>query len=1236
MAVSNIYNSPSFGLQKAIKELGISKTHQTVKVSDPEVASSPFYRSTVTLQLSDKENVVAVGDGYTEPYAKKAADIHALAKMHKAGLLAIIWGDSPAPQKEDKPGAGISDTFNYAARYGCIPEYSFEKIGRFYTLNIRMPEHGIDVTASAKDVGVSELRANFEFKVQAERYHRQEGTELVKDKTALTSDNASDFLRFCDAAGEGRATVRTVQSERIGARGACESIVEINGKKFGPLLIHRGGKRVAERTARLVAAVSLVREKPQLWEKFKATGMKVVGPMTQTAKLALSRSVIQRIMALNASTPETRKKRQDLIFQRAEKESLRQSMSKRMLNRLELEEKSFKLQQMMASYQHRPDLEKLRHTRSQLPMSQYAHQVREIVQNNIYCVIMGATGSGKTTQVPQILFDQAIENGTGASCNIVCTQPRRIAATSVARRVADERAEKLQHTIGYHVRFDAKPPQPSGSILFCTTGVLLQQLQVDHDEVYDRVSHLVIDEVHERDVIIDFLLIMIKKTMALRVSQGKTVPRVVLMSATIDAKRFTEYFKDSLPGPVGLSTQCPTLSVPGRTFPVEERYLTDVLQELERKHGPDASKLWTSHKDTMDYLAAEADKSDNNMPKPIIDWQGIGNGDSDDMVVDRNEALVPLGLAAATIAHLAKTTAGGAILVFLPGLNHITKLSQMLRDSAPLGVNFNDETKFRIFMLHSSVTDQKTVFENVPVGCRKIVLSTNIAETSVTIPDVQYVVDTGKCREKQYDQMRRMTQLQCTWISKSNVKQRAGRAGRVQNGNYYALYTKSRYESMKAVGLAELLRSELLEICLDVKAQRFQTPVREFLADAIEPPPGPAVDNALESLKGLGALTEEEELTPLGRLLASLPVHPALGKMIVLGIIFRCLDPMIIIGAAAGERQLIAGPPTELRRVDDTRKRLAGNSNSDHVMVLEAFHEAREANNSGYQFFRQVCSQNFINPGAFQSIRSSAKDILDVLCEAGLIRHHDRGHDLQYGGRVLNENSHNQAMIKALLLAGLYPNIAMQKPNPKRVIFRTRDEHYTAIHISSVNSRALQKGVIGQQLLTFSELALASEGNVINMRDTTFLTPLMALLFGGQLSFDPRKCLLKLDEWMAFAIMGDDREPAALAKDISLLRQNLDRMLAIAFNDLARRQPLDDNDARTKLADGVATILRLSTPRPGGPFGASQRRINHTGQAYRIASGHSQHRGTSHRRLVSVPSHPRDTSSRQAMRWTSL
>lgn len=765
--------------------------------------------------------------------------------------------------------------------------------------------------------------------------------------------------------------------------------------------------------------------------------------------------------------------------------------------------------------------------------------------------------------MPQILLEKAIKEGNGAKCNIICTQPRRIAATSVAQRVAVERNEPLQKSVGYHVRFDSKLPQAGGSITYCTTGILLQQLRNSADEALEGVTHLVIDEVHERDILIDFLLIILKRVLKERKILGKPDVKVVLMSATMDTDLFSNYFQNR--DEHGNLVPCPDLSVPGRTFPVKEVYLEDIKEVLQRTHHAQDLALLRDQ-DTKEYLDVEqnvasasnaasrvASRAPSRVPSrtattrdnieedaadATINWKQEIKVGSDGQVILSNEkqdAIVPAGLISTVVAHIAKTTEDGAMLVFLPGLEEIQAVEEMLRTKKPLGVNFKDESKFKLCLLHSSIPNQNEVFDDVPAGCRKIILSTNIAETSVTIPDVKYVVDSGKMREKQYEQARRITQLVCTWISKSNSKQRAGRAGRVQNGNYWALFSRARFDSLRATGLPEMLRSDLQEICLDIKAQGFKDSIAQFLSEAIEPPAPNVIGASLSQLRTLGALNDEEGLTPLGRVLASMPVEPALGKMILLAVIFRCLDPIIILGASTAARDLFVSPP-ELRRESNRAKHsFVRETGSDHMGMVNAFREWRWIRDQdGMHSANRFAEQNFLHKGALRTLDQTAEQIEEILVSTGIIPFTRKAqrYRSEIGHPRLNDNANCVPLIKALTLAGMYPNLGINTGGRK---FRTANENFTMIHPTSIHYGSRNEDLVPfGTLVTYSTKARSNDGSTLLLRTVTESSPLAATLFGGKLRASGNS--LEIDSWLPFLA------PTQTAKVTAEFRNCLDRV----------------------------------------------------------------------------------------------
>lgn len=1132
---------------------------------------------------------------------------------------------------------------------------------------MELPDQNIKVSGHGQNLDTAEIAASIKFKEAAERYHAEKGTSslIIKDSTSLSVDSARGFFEWYQTHSPNskvEAVAEEVHTLRSLSRGGIfEGKILVDGNPVGQL-VTMSGKKKAEDLAYLSAGIELIRKDPSLLSRF------LKAPRSGTGEILKPMSPINMPVdgdcILMMSDTLLKARRLGLTDDQEELESeeefseTRRGRFRPTLGLVAAERRSIELERRYREYRQREDLAELRRKREELPMNQYRAKVLDIVNDHTYSIIIGATGSGKTTQVPQILLEQAIHKNQAAACNIICTQPRRIAATSVAKRVADERAEKLQDTIGYHVRFDAKLPLVGGSVTYCTTGILLQQLQHSPDEVLDGTSHLIIDEVHERDMQIDFLLIILKKVMAQRIALKKPTPKVVLMSATMDAELFASYFKNISPD--GGIVDCPTLSVPGRTFPVKEQHLETILATLDNKYG--SSNLGAMYSDVPTRQYFEVEKSfakenpsqtgngsriqEEEEDESIIDWKQKRVVSADGEIVvynEKEEGLVPIGLVATTIAHIAKTTQEGAILVFLPGLDEMVKVDDLLRRENVLGVDFKDEFRFKMHMLHSSIpAGQTDVFNPVPEGCRKVILGTNIAETSITIPDVQYVVDTGKLREKQYDQMRRITKLQCTWVSKSNSKQRAGRAGRVQNGHYYALFSKARYESFRPIGLPELLRADLQETCLDVKAQSFKTPIREFLAEAIEPPAPSAVNSAVLNLQSLDALTDEEKLTALGRLLASLPVHPQLGKMIVLGVIFRCLDPMLLLGAAAEERNIFLNPLHARREAHASKLSFVQGSGSDHIAFLNAFRQLRQLRQTGGQSkvwdFTNRC---FIHQGAFKSIDNTAKQIEDVLVDAGLIPRtapHAR-ENFQYGDPALNENSNKVHVIKALALAGLHPNLGVATGGRP---WRTVGEKGAIIHPSSVNSSKDDRRVEGHKygtLLTYSTMARSNDGNSIFMRETSETTPLMACLFGGRLrAGQTSNKLLEMDDWLPFWIKSDDRRAV---KTIIEFRKALERMLTGAFKDLQdmkrrhtgagrmgyqgvdreRRGYLAEDQVRECFADGLVEILmrdvRLSEQTMGRGWGRENQGfedVGHGDRDSRSGGWRNERKGDSWRR----------------------
>ncbi|KAI9833160.1 MAG: hypothetical protein M1819_003782 [Sarea resinae] len=1191
------------------------------------------FKYNITCQIPDREPVIVHGEGNSQKAAEKAAFLRLLADFHESGILKEIFHDDPSDEEVDQQtlqdeADAKTDIYNYAARFDLVPQLTVRPIFRPFRargkklieVSIELPDQGIKVAGRALNLKAAEVGASIRFKQEAEKYHAEHGDSslVIKDSTTINSSNVKKFFEFYqihhkDAKFE-TDTKRVTGLKQFGSI-PYRSQVLMNGEPIGEPVDMIAQKK-AEELAYLTAAIALKKMEPDLHHQFaralqagNGEILKPIPPITMPVDMDC-------VLVMRETLYETRTAglpdEAEEILSDEELEENRRVRPRPKLSPAAIQRKNETLLQKHQKYLEDPKLEEMRKKREELPMNHYRAKVIDIVENNTYSIIVGATGSGKTTQVPQILLEHATSAGSGAACNVVCTQPRRIAAISVANRVANERNEPLQNSIGYQVRFDSKIPQAGGSVLYCTTGILLKQLQSSPDEILDGTSHLIIDEVHERDILIDFLLIILKKVMTDRIKIGKHVPKVVLMSATMDTELFAGYFKQT--SPHGKLVGCPSLSVPGRTFPVQENYLDGILETLNKSYSKNELQVMNSDPPTREFIAFEnafrssLPSSNQGTATPeeagsdaeaTIDWkrERILSAEGEMAISNEKEdACIPFGLIATIIAHITKVSEEGAILVFLPGLDEILKVDDILRRLRPLGVDFKDESKFKLQMLHSSIpAGQTDVFNPVAKGCRKVILATNIAETSITIPDVQYVVDSGKLREKRYDQIRRITKLQCTWVSKSNSKQRAGRAGRVQNGNYYALFSKPRYESLRAIGLPEMLRSDLQEICLDIKAQAFKAPIRDFLAEAIEPPSAKAVDASVNNLQALEALTEDEKLTPLGRLLASLPVHPSLGKMIVLGVLFRCLDPMLILASGSSDRSLFVSPIDARRQATEARLAFVEGTGSDHIAMINAFREMRRIREEkGQGAMVAFAHQNFIHMGVFKLITQVAKQIEEILVEAKLIPYtpiHER-YNYEFGPPDLNRFSSKIPLIKTLALAGLYPNLAV---NAGGRSFRTPGEKGCMVHPSSINylrsagtfnnshaSEEDNKHPYGT-LFAYSTMARSNDGRQTFLRDTSTSTPLMATLFGGRLR-NPSRNILEMDGWLPFYVRGDDTRAV---KTIVEFRKALDRLLTGAFRDL--------RDLGKPQGGRWGDRSRMQREKRGGFGGASWRNGNANG-----------------------------------------
>uniref|UniRef100_A0A0D9YFG1 Uncharacterized protein n=1 Tax=Oryza glumipatula TaxID=40148 RepID=A0A0D9YFG1_9ORYZ len=772
--------------------------------------------------------------------------------------------------------------------------------------------------------------------------------------------------------------------------------------------------------------------------------------------------------------------------------------------------------------------------RSKLPISSYKDAISSTLENH---------------QVPQYILDHMW--GKGESCKIVCTQPRRISAISVAERISAERGESVGDTVGYKIRLESKGGKNS-SIMFCTNGVLLRLL------IGRRFAAVVSSSAFGKKIFPSSLRLY---------SNNYTQSCIlyhVLMSATIDAERFSNYFSG-----------CPFIQVPGFTHPVKTFYLEDVLSILQSVGDnhldpttddlKQSSLLTDDYKSSMDEainLALDNDEFDpllelisaeqnqeifnyqhsetgvtplmvlagkgqvgdicmllsfgvdcstrDHDGKSALDWAEQGNQQEVCEVIkkhmecgsakltEENELLnkylatinpehIDTVLIERLLRKICVDSNEGAILVFLPGWEDINQTRERLLAS-PF---FQDSSKFLVLSLHSMIpsSEQKKVFKRPPAGSRKIILSTNIAETAVTIDDVVFVIDSGRMKEKSYDPYNNVSTLHSSWVSKANSRQRQGRAGRCQPGTCYHLYSRFRAASLLEYQIPEIKRMPIEELCLQVKLLDPNCRIADFLRKTLDPPVPETVRNAITVLQDLGALTQDEQLTELGEKLGSLPVHPSTSKMLLFGILMNCLDPALTLACAADYRDpfLLPMAPDERKRAAAAKVELASlyGGYSDQLAVVAAMDCWRRAKDRGQE--AQFCSKYFVSSNTMNMLSNMRKQLQNELAQRGFV---------PADASACSLNARDPGIIRAVLMAGAYPMVGRLLPprkNTRRAVIETASGAKVRLHPHSCNFNLSFCKTSGNPLVIYDEITRGDGGMYIKNSSVVGSYPLIIL-----------------------------------------------------------------------------------------------------------------------------------------------
>lgn len=530
-------------------------------------------------------------------------------------------------------------------------------------------------------------------------------------------------------------------------------------------------------------------------------------------------------------------------------------------------------------------------TRKSLPVYKYRDEFIAAVKEHQTLVLLGDTGSGKTTQLPQYLH----EEGFSTRGKIACTQPRRVAAMSVAKRVSEEMGTKCGDEVGYSIRFEDNTSDKT-LIQYMTDGFLLRLLMTDPS--LEAFSVVILDEAHERTVHTDILMALLKDLCRVREDL-----RIVIASATLSAQKFSDYFE-----------KAPMFKVEGRTYPIEIFYTPQ----------PEAN-----------YLAA----------------------------------------AITTIFQIhTSQPLGGDILLFLTGQDEIEAAEEKLTEiSTKLGSRIPELQICAVFANLPSELQSK-IFDKTPPQCRKVVLATNIAETSLTIPDIHYVIDPGFVKENSFNPATGMSKLVTVPCSRASANQRSGRAGRVAPGKCFRLYTSYAYQTeMDDSTTPEIQRTNLNGIVLQLMSMG----IRDLLSfDFMDPPPTETLSGALQQLYALGALNHRGELTKIGRQIAEFPTEPSIAKSVIYSDKLGCSDEVITLCAMLPESgALWIRPKKDRVHADSARARFTIPEAGDFSTLLNVFNSWADSDYSPI-----FCKENFLQQRSLTRARD-VRDQLAKLCE---------------------------------------------------------------------------------------------------------------------------------------------------------------------------------------------------------------------------------------------------------------
>jgi ATP-dependent RNA helicase DHX29 len=668
--------------------------------------------------------------------------------------------------------------------------------------------------------------------------------------------------------------------------------------------------------------------------------------------------------------------------------------------------------------------------------------------------------------------------------------------------------------VGYSIRLESKI-SPNTRLTFATTGVLLRMLE--SSPLLEELDYLVLDEVHERGLETDLLLIVLRELL-----KKRPTLKLVLMSATVNARTFSEYFDNA-----------PILNIPGRTFPVYVQYLEDAI-EVTNDISEDVQASPEESETTDDHDDEEDDQPEKGMSSKGCDLKSYSR-ETQKRLRSMDQYRIDYSLVAKLTTAIATkgeyTTYSKAILIFMPGIGEIRRLHRILMNTDAFARGW------KIHLLHSSFSTEELeqAFAIPPPGQRKIVIATNIAETGITIPDVTAVIDTCKEKIMRYNERRQLSKLSEAFISRSSAKQRRGRAARVQEGLCFHLVTKHYFENtLQEETQPEILRQGLQDPILRIKVWNTLGTAEEALGKAITPPTRKNIVRAVDRLREAGALTGSEHLTPLGQQVARLPLDVSLAKFAILGATFRCLDPIIAIISILTSKSPF---------VNEMAAKQFARSDSDLLASLSAYQGWKRAKLHGSSF--EFCRKHFLNEYTLGQIDEQKIQLLVYLVDGGQIVLTPEERTALNRARTNSVNRMNvyeiptrfnipvsDNLLLSLISMAFYPRILAKEGRGWRNVYTNQQV--------SLAKRSVNDGSRSVKYLCFSEAMQAKPGN-LNVYETSRVPEAaLALLLGqgemkiysGVLLIDAGKIRLSVANW---------KQAIAIKKMRAALNAMLDR-----------------------------------------------------------------------------------------------